>query len=93
MLADSKWKCKACGCPIPYNPDYDMSNVLCSTCQCYYNSDRLLRGYRWVKHPAVNPVMTITGTWEPVKISQPEAEAEAEAKKPIKKSSKGKTGK
>jgi hypothetical protein len=53
MLAPSKWSCKACGCPIPYNPDYDMSNVFCSHCAAYYNSDRLLGGYRWVAKPKV----------------------------------------
>jgi hypothetical protein len=46
--APSKWKCQnpKCGVPIPYNPTYDMSNVLCSRCATYDNADKLLGGYR-----------------------------------------------
>ena len=35
-----------CGVDIPYNPQYDMSNTLCSNCAAYHNADKLLGGYR-----------------------------------------------
>jgi hypothetical protein len=32
MQAKSKWSCIKCGVVIPYKPQYDMSNTLCSNC-------------------------------------------------------------
>ena len=46
QVAKSKWSCRKCGVSIPYNPTYSMEGVLCATCQCYDNADRLLKGYR-----------------------------------------------
>jgi Fe-S oxidoreductase len=46
MQAKSKWSCIRCGVVIPYNPQYDMSNTLCSNCATYQNADKLLGGYR-----------------------------------------------
>ena len=46
MKADSKWRCIKCDTPIPYNPEYDMSHILCAQCACYENADKLLNGYR-----------------------------------------------
>jgi len=46
MEAPSKWSCPKCKVGIPYNPQYDMSNCLCSNCAAYDNADRLLGGYR-----------------------------------------------
>jgi Fe-S oxidoreductase len=46
MQAKSKWSCIKCGVVIPYNPQYDMSNILCSNCATYQNADKLLGGYR-----------------------------------------------
>jgi hypothetical protein len=46
MVAKGKWQCRKCGVIIPYNPEYEMSNVLCSHCAAYENADKLLKGYR-----------------------------------------------
>jgi hypothetical protein len=46
FVADAKWTCKKCHVIIPYNPTYDMSDTLCSTCAAYDNADKLLGGYR-----------------------------------------------
>ena len=35
-----------CGVVTPYNPQYDISNTLCSNCATYQNADKLLGGYR-----------------------------------------------
>lgn len=49
QTAKSKWMCRnpECGVIIPYNPEYDMSNVLCSMCAAQDNAKRLLNNYKW----------------------------------------------
>jgi hypothetical protein len=46
MESTSKWSCTNCNVVIPYNPQYDMSNMECSNCAAYSNADKLLGGYR-----------------------------------------------
>ena len=49
MKAKSKWSCIKCDVPIPYNPQFNITNTMCSHCAPYHNADKLLGGYRWNK--------------------------------------------
>ena len=46
MQAKSKWSCIKCHVSLPYNPQYNMANTMCSNCSAYYNADRVLGGHR-----------------------------------------------
>ena len=44
MKAKSKWSCIKCDVPIPYNPEFNITNTMCSHCAAYHNADKLLGG-------------------------------------------------